>query len=518
MVARGVARSRRPCTSRRGSQRPVTPRLAGVAGYEGTICQDRSSECLTRVIVYLDRLRELTSTLIGTGAASDGADRMVLSAGGSAFFDVVVDHLRGPWPSGADVRVVLRSGCYLTHDSGMYERLSPLPSRDGARGFQPAMELWAHVLSRPEPELALFGFGKRDVPFDIDLPMPVAIRRAVGRSRGRERRPGDHVAQRSARVRSRSGGPRARARRRGGVRHQPPVHRVRQVAVHPGARRRRPGRRRDRHLLRGLPRPSVTGCVPYDGLHVRAPKGHRRARIAGAARGLVERRVRAWRRGSHLDRVVEERCAPWGRHAGRRGGTCRRGPGGEHRHRVRCRDRLRDDGNGRNVLYRHTNRLRRSSCMPRPWASTARRSRWASRPLVTLTSGAVRLFDDPHGPRNVQAGATGAPRHGRAATSWRRRGDEAGDHGRERPVQGDAHRASGRQLPGTRGVGRSRSAAGTGRDGAVRHTAAGSRVGRARHLRLAPRAPARAAPLPPGRRRRRLRLPDRGRGDGVPAG
>ena len=155
-------------------------RLAGVSGYEGTICQDRSPECLARVIAYLDRLRELTSTLIVTGAAPDAGSRMVLSAGGSAFFDVVVDHLRGPWPSGADVRVVLRSGCYLTHDSGMYERLSPLPTRDGARGFQPAMELWAYVLSRPETELALFGFGKRDVPFDIDLPTPVVIRRSGG--------------------------------------------------------------------------------------------------------------------------------------------------------------------------------------------------------------------------------------------------------------------------------------------------------------------------------------------------
>jgi D-serine deaminase-like pyridoxal phosphate-dependent protein len=153
--------------------------LAGVSGYEGTICQDRSPECLARVIAYLDRLRELTSTLIDTGAFPT-SDRIVLSAGGSAFFDVVVDRLRGPWPNGADVRVVLRSGCYLTHDSGMYERLSPLPSRDGARGFQPAMELWAHVLSRPEPELALFGFGKRDVPFDIDLPSPVVIRRVSG--------------------------------------------------------------------------------------------------------------------------------------------------------------------------------------------------------------------------------------------------------------------------------------------------------------------------------------------------
>ena len=143
---------------------------------------------------------------------------------------MVVDRLRGPWPNGADVRVVLRSGCYLTHDSGMYERLSPLPSRDGARGFQPAMELWAHVLSRPEPELALFGFGKRDVPFDIDLPSPVVIRRASGgtvdANGGLEIRSlNDQHAY--ARVRA---GPRARARRRGGVRHQPSLHRVRQVA------------------------------------------------------------------------------------------------------------------------------------------------------------------------------------------------------------------------------------------------------------------------------------------------
>ena len=153
--------------------------LAGVSGYEGTICQDRSPECLAMVISYIDRLRELTMTMIDAGTFH-GTDRIVLSAGGSAFFDVVVDRLRGPWPNGADVRVVLRSGCYLTHDSGFYERLSPLPSRDGARGFQPAMELWGHVVSRPEPELAIFGFGKRDVPFDIDLPTPVVIRRSSG--------------------------------------------------------------------------------------------------------------------------------------------------------------------------------------------------------------------------------------------------------------------------------------------------------------------------------------------------
>ena len=156
--------------------------LAGVAGYEGTICHDRSPECLALVLSYLDRLRELTRTLIDAGTF-DGAERIVCSAGGSAFFDLVVDRLRGPWPGGADVHMVLRSGCYLTHDSGIYERVSPLPARDGERGFHPAMELWGSVLSRPEPGLALLGFGKRDVPFDIDLPMPQMVRSSDGDTR-----------------------------------------------------------------------------------------------------------------------------------------------------------------------------------------------------------------------------------------------------------------------------------------------------------------------------------------------
>jgi D-serine deaminase-like pyridoxal phosphate-dependent protein len=154
-------------------------RLVGVSGYEGTLCQERSPDCLALVIGFIDRLRELTTTMIDAGSFT-GSDRIVLSAGGSAFFDVVVDRLRGPWPGDADVRVVLRSGCYLTHDVGIYERLSPLPARDGNRGFRPAMELWSRVLSRPEPELAILGFGKRDVSFDIDLPYPRVVRTASG--------------------------------------------------------------------------------------------------------------------------------------------------------------------------------------------------------------------------------------------------------------------------------------------------------------------------------------------------
>jgi D-serine deaminase-like pyridoxal phosphate-dependent protein len=154
--------------------------LAGVAGYEGTLCHDRSPACLERVRAYLDGLRDLASRLLEDGALSG---EVVLSAGGSRFFDLVAERLREPWPSDAPVRVMLRSGCYLTHDSGVYERTSPFAAEEDAdRRFRPAMEIWGSVLSRPEPELAILGFGRRDVPFDEGFPVPTTVRAASGES------------------------------------------------------------------------------------------------------------------------------------------------------------------------------------------------------------------------------------------------------------------------------------------------------------------------------------------------
>jgi D-serine deaminase-like pyridoxal phosphate-dependent protein len=151
-------------------------RLAGVAGYEGLVCRDRSDECVDRVREYLDRLRGLAERLVASGAFDDGA---VLTAGGSAFFDLVVERLRDQWRTDASAQVILRSGCYLTHDSGLYERLSPFSTeRDPSRRFRSAMEIWGSVLSRPEPELAIVGFGRREVPFDQGFPIPLAVRRS----------------------------------------------------------------------------------------------------------------------------------------------------------------------------------------------------------------------------------------------------------------------------------------------------------------------------------------------------
>jgi D-serine deaminase-like pyridoxal phosphate-dependent protein len=148
--------------------------LAGVAAWEGSVGADRGEATLAAVDALLDRARELTVALRAEDAFA-GREEVIATAGGSAYFDRVAERLR--FDSGEPpVRVVLRSGCYLTHDHGHYAHLCPLD------GLRPALELWGRVLSTPEPGLAIAGFGKRDAPFDLDLPVPTAVVR-----RGRRR-------------------------------------------------------------------------------------------------------------------------------------------------------------------------------------------------------------------------------------------------------------------------------------------------------------------------------------------
>lgn len=149
--------------------------LAGIAGYEGTIAHDREPESLGEVRTFLDALRRLAERLVDHGVLEAGA---IVTAGGSVFFDLVAEGLGGP--SAAGLRVLLRSGCYLAHDTGFYERASPLAGAVPERRFRSALEAWGAVLSRPEPGLALLGMGRRDVPFDQGLPRPTAVRRADG--------------------------------------------------------------------------------------------------------------------------------------------------------------------------------------------------------------------------------------------------------------------------------------------------------------------------------------------------
>lgn len=158
--------------------------LAGVEGFEGILS---SPEAVDR---FLDLLGDAARAVAANGWF-DHLDEVLLTAGGSVFFDRVAERLTAI-ELGRPTRVVLRSGCYLTHDSGIYDLASPLGSQSTAERLQPALEAWGVVLSRPEPALAIVGFGKRDVPYDVGLPVPLFL------ARGGERRhvePGCEIRQ-----------------------------------------------------------------------------------------------------------------------------------------------------------------------------------------------------------------------------------------------------------------------------------------------------------------------------------
>jgi len=145
--------------------------VAGVAGYEGSIRGDSQTQTLTRVAAFCRRLRALAGTL---AEADPGTAERIVTAGGSAYFDVVTRELTAP--GAAAVQVILRSGAYLTYDHGFYGTISPAGRGEAdAPVLRPALELWAQVLSRPEPGLALLGAGRRDVGFDQGLPVPLRV-------------------------------------------------------------------------------------------------------------------------------------------------------------------------------------------------------------------------------------------------------------------------------------------------------------------------------------------------------
>jgi D-serine deaminase-like pyridoxal phosphate-dependent protein len=154
--------------------------LAGVETFEGTVGTDRSPTTLDAVGSLLEQVRMLALEVSVVGSFTD-EHPMVVSAGGSAFFDVVVQELQGDRWGELPVQVLLRSGCYLTHDHGFYGALAPSVSVGGHdTAFSPALELRGAVLSRPEADLAILGFGKRDAPFDLGLPIPLSVRERSG--------------------------------------------------------------------------------------------------------------------------------------------------------------------------------------------------------------------------------------------------------------------------------------------------------------------------------------------------
>ncbi len=101
---------------------------------------------------------------------------LIITAGGSTHFDIIGERF-SKLDLSIPVRVLLRSGCYITHDHGSYFEALKLAEEDKNRQWdrflQPALEIWSYVQSIPEKNLAFLTMGKRDVPYDSGLPKPL---------------------------------------------------------------------------------------------------------------------------------------------------------------------------------------------------------------------------------------------------------------------------------------------------------------------------------------------------------
>ena len=159
--------------------------LRGVEGFEGVFGRDAEGKTEDKVRDFLSFLVAIAEAAVREDLFAPGP--IILSAGGSSHFDQVTKIFKAA-DLGRETEVIIRSGCYFSHDSGMYrqafadlDRRSPELAALG-EGLRPAIEVWAYVQSRPEPGRLLATMGKRDVSFDSGLPVPE-----------RWFRPGDHA-------------------------------------------------------------------------------------------------------------------------------------------------------------------------------------------------------------------------------------------------------------------------------------------------------------------------------------
>ena len=160
--------------------------IAGVATYEGAAAQPEPGR--TDAVIS-ELLAMMSDMFLRLRARLGGEAPLVVTAGGSVFFDKVVAALSPDISRDGNATLVLRSGAIFFHDHGTYDRsLGALDARRGfavggveasaRHSFHPALRLWAEVLSRPEPGLVICGMGMRDVSFDQGFPTPLTTFRA----------------------------------------------------------------------------------------------------------------------------------------------------------------------------------------------------------------------------------------------------------------------------------------------------------------------------------------------------
>ncbi|MFE7598207.1 alanine racemase [Streptomyces sp. NPDC057494] len=149
-----------------------TLRLVGVAGYEGTM--PGADADLVRE--WLHRLVALAADFDKAGRFDPAVGEIVVSAGGSEWFDTVAEVFAEIPGLSLPVLKLLRSGAYVSHDDGQYRNRTPFNRIPEEGALQPAFRLWSQVVSRPTAEQAFTNAGKRDAAHDLHLPEAQVVR------------------------------------------------------------------------------------------------------------------------------------------------------------------------------------------------------------------------------------------------------------------------------------------------------------------------------------------------------
>ena len=148
--------------------------LVGIEIFEGVFKPGPDS--YQHVSALQARLLDTAGRIEAAGMFAEGP--LVLSAGGSVFFDMSARMLAASGLKRDIVRVI-RPGCYLTHDHRQYRNaqqfmLERSPQLADLGRLEPALEVWAHVQSKPEPGMVIVSLGKRDISADLHPPLPIA--------------------------------------------------------------------------------------------------------------------------------------------------------------------------------------------------------------------------------------------------------------------------------------------------------------------------------------------------------
>ncbi len=149
---------------------PQALSLVGVELYEGVLSEEPAIRSLLQHVLARTQALALQNKF--------KEPQVILSGAGSAWFDVVAEEFGGKTlSSNQTLQVILRPGCYLTHDVGVYlnaekriQASNPV-AREMGRSLLPALQLWAYVQAVPESNRAIVALGKRDAAFDAGMPI-----------------------------------------------------------------------------------------------------------------------------------------------------------------------------------------------------------------------------------------------------------------------------------------------------------------------------------------------------------